>query len=179
MSWFALWGSRGKKENPRHVMAIPGKLDYLRIYFQAWAYIAHRWNEESWRTFQQRVYAILRHLTRQGKEEPKMRIVTLKSEVVWSVVWKNLRRAILPAEIRSKWYVVTHVVLRTNDRLYRIRLSDTDKCRRCNAQDTPLHRLTDCGDSSDVWIWTQFRIALIQPIDHRRILHPNFTFWTR
>ena len=59
MSWFALWGSRGKKENPRHVMAIPGKLDYLRIYFQAWAYIAHRRNEESWRTFQQRVYAIL------------------------------------------------------------------------------------------------------------------------
>ena len=61
-----------------------------------------------------------------------MRIVTLKTEVAWSMVWKNFRRAILPAEIRSMWYVVIYGILPTNDRLYRIHLSDTDKCRRCD-----------------------------------------------
>jgi hypothetical protein len=98
-------------------MAIPCHLEYLRIYFQAWACIAHRRNEESWRTFQQRVYTILIRLTRQGNEEPKMCTVTFKPEIAWSVMWKNLRRAILSAEIRSMRYMVIHGVLPTNDSL--------------------------------------------------------------
>jgi hypothetical protein len=168
-SWFTLWGSRGTTANPPHVLAIPGNLEYLRIYFQAWACIAHRRNEESWRTFQQSVYTILIRLTRQGNEEPKMCTVTFKQEIPVSVIWKNICRAILLAEIRSTWYVVIHRILPMEERLYRIHLSDTDECRRCDAQNTPLHHLTQCGDSSDV----ELDLILYSfNSTHRPSLHP-------
>lgn len=51
-----------------------------------------------------------------------MHTLTLKLEIVCSVMWKNLSCAILPAEIRSIWYVMVRGILRTN-------MSDKDK--RC------------------------------------------------
>lgn len=98
-----------------------------------------------------RVYGDLRRIIGQEKEESTMRIMTLKPEIPWSVAWKNLGRAILPAGIRSMWYMVVHDIFHVNDRLYIIHLSDTDKWCRNGAQNSLLHLLRKCGESSTLW----------------------------
>ena len=85
-SWFTIWGSRGTTANSSHVTAIPGNLENLLIYFQTLAYIELRRNDELWHIFKQTVYAIHRHLTREGNAELRMRIVTLKPAIASFVV---------------------------------------------------------------------------------------------
>jgi len=67
--------------------------------------------------------------------------------------------------------MVIHDVIRTNARLHRIRLMDTDNCTQCRRQDTMLHRLTECGVGQEIWEWTRTRIARIQRTDRR--LYPR------
>jgi hypothetical protein len=42
--------------------------------------------------------------------------------------------------LKSEWYVVIHEPLPINDRLYRIALTDTDRCHTCGQKDTMAHR---------------------------------------
>jgi hypothetical protein len=52
----------------------------------------------------------------------------------------------VPEEAKSTWYIVIHDTAPTNERLHKIRLSDSDRCRNCDSQDTLVHRLKECGN---------------------------------
>ena len=73
-------------------------------------------------------------------------------------------------------------ILPTNERLHRIRIAPTYKCRHCDGQDTILHRLTECGEGERIWTCTRQRLAHILRTIPGRIpsewlLRPHFTLW--
>jgi hypothetical protein len=162
--WIEFWTSRFPMANPLHITGIPRHLEFLSTYFQAWAYIAPQRMEESGKIFKKRMYVSLHNMARSEKEAPRMRVMTFRSAVDWSVVWNNFSSAVLPDRVRSMWYRVMHDILRTNVRMYRIHQTDTDRWRQCNAQDTMLPRLTESDESAAIWEWTRHRLALIQRI---------------
>jgi hypothetical protein len=71
---------------------------------------------------------------------------------------QNTCRMITDA-LRPTWYMAIHDLLRTNERLYRIALTDTNPWDRCGQIDTLTHRITGCGVGKDMWNWTRARLA--------------------
>ena len=59
------------------------------------------------------------------------------------------------------WYRVIHYIIRTNTRLNRIRMTNTDACSECGQSDTLEHCLISYGEGSRTWNWLQSRIAII------------------
>jgi len=122
-------------ESP-HIRVIPRTLEYLCIYFHEWAYMEPQRQAETRRTSTRRVYDTLQILSPAETKPWEVRIMQLQPAIDWSLVWGNLHNAKLVDEGRSTWYLVTHVILSTNVRLYKIRLTDTDECKQCGCQDT-------------------------------------------
>jgi hypothetical protein len=97
-------------------------------------------------------------------------------------VWKNLRTAWVAEETTSIWYTVVHDIVATNERLYAIRLVESDRCRHCERRYTLIHRLTSCNEGMAIWCWTKERLAWLLRIDPRHIpddwcLRPQFLTW--
>jgi hypothetical protein len=97
-------------------------------------------------------------------------------------VWKNLAETPVPGEIKAAWYKVINDILPTNERLQRIRVAPTDRCRHCEKQDTLLHWLTECGEGEQIWKWTRQKLALILRTIPGRLpsewlLRPHFQIW--
>jgi hypothetical protein len=90
-----------------------------------------------------------------------MRIQTQWPLVNWDRVWSKLHEVPIPSHHTAVRYKFIHDVVRTNARLYRIRLSPTDRCGGCGAEDMLLHRFTVCGESKLLWGWTAKFIAAI------------------
>lgn len=83
---------------------------------------------------------------------PEMRIARIIIPgVQLSQVWKNITSHFLPVDIRSVWYMVTHDILPTKERLHRIHMVDSDRCTACGQQDTIIHRLVYCSRVVPVW----------------------------
>jgi hypothetical protein len=83
---------------------------------------------------------------------------------------------------KGKWYSIIHDILPTNERLHKIRLSTTEKCRICNEKDTLQHRITGCREGTRIWGWTREKIATMMRIDQRYIpeewtVRPQFKLW--
>jgi hypothetical protein len=94
---------------------------------------------------------------------------------------RNLHMAWITDVLRSEWYVVIHDLLPTNDRLYRISLTDTDRCHTCG-EDTTVHRILECGEERTMWHWTRVRLAMIlrskaNLISSEWPLRPSFHVW--
>jgi len=66
-------------------------------------------------------------------------------------VWENLNAAPVLKSTRIVWFRVIHDLIPTNERLQRIRMVQTDICRKCSMKDTLEHRITACGDGRDIW----------------------------
>jgi hypothetical protein len=83
---------------------------------------------------------------------------------------------------KAAWYKVINDILPTNERLHRICISSTDRCRHCDKQDTLQHRLTECGEGELIWTLTRQQLALILQTTPGRIpsewlMRPHFTIW--
>ena len=74
-----------------------------------------------------------------------IRIETLHPTSKWSRIWRNLHFAWISDILRSAWYAAIHDILPTNDRIYRIALTDS----------------YDCGVGKDMWLCTHIRLAMI------------------
>ena len=105
------------------------------------------------------VYDILRTIYAAVKKPRELSIARLQADISCSLSWSNLHRANLPDGSRSTWYLVIHVILPTNMRLYRIRPTDTDTCKQCLSQETVLHHFTDWGMRQEIWYWVRIRIS--------------------
>ena len=75
-----------------------------------------------------------------------------------------------------------HELIPINERLVTIQLAETDRCTKCGKSDSLQHRLSQCGEGSEIWNWTRARLAAITRTDPCHIpedwtLRPDFHFW--
>jgi hypothetical protein len=129
-------------------------MGYLKQYHLDSAYTEPQTPQESRRMYRKRVYNTMLYYTQTQAEAPDMRIRRLWPKEDWDRVWRILNEAPIAEQHTAIWYRVVYDVIRTNVRLFKIRLSSTDRCRYCGNTDTLLHRLTSCGDCVLLWNWT-------------------------
>ena len=146
------------------------------------AYVDDQGLMESKRAYKRRLYNTLYHISRGETDIQDMRITKIWPNTDWSTVWKNIYCTAVPGETNVTWYNVTHDILPTNVRLYRIRMSPTDKCSNYGMHDTLQHRLIECGEGPQIWQWTQQKLALILRTISTRIpsdwlLRPQCALW--
>ena len=180
--WLRHWGLNKPSKNPPDRNVIPARIDYIRVLAIDSAYIEQQGQSESVNVYKRRLYNTLQILLRDTTELAGMRITRLWPDEDWRTIWKNLHTAPIPKTTKGEWYRIIHDVIPTNERLHKIRLSTTDRCRLCNGKDTLQHRLIECGDGARIWGWTRERIAAIMRMDPRYIsqewiIRPNFQLW--
>jgi len=100
-------------------------------------------------------------LLRRESGNQDIRIVRQRPDIHWKAVWRNLPNAPVPEKYKSEWFKVIHDIIRTQDRLHKIRLSPTNKCRNCPEPDTIAHRIITCGNGNEIRHWTKRRLAQI------------------
>jgi hypothetical protein len=110
------------------------------------------------------------------------RIRRKQPEHTWKRTWQNISEKHLTTTIRAMGFRAVHDIIPTNERLYRIRLSDIPMCRTCNQTDTTLHHVMSCMGARDVWHWTRFRNAIMLRPDPRNVpftwlLFPTLHIW--
>jgi len=153
--WQKYWGIKGLRNNPPDLRRIPPSLDYLRTFVQELAYVDLRTRDENQRTFRRRIYWSLRQMAEAGNPPCEMRIVLLHPEADWGQLWDNLTQCWSTEAVKITWHKIIHDIFPTNERLHRIRLTDTPLCGSCGSLDTIQHRITDCGEGATIWQWTQ------------------------
>ena len=70
-------------------------------------------------------------------------------------LWKNISFKNIPVETRSTWLSVVHDIIPTRERLFKIKMTPTNKCSLCNQVDTIMHRLTQCPSALSIWLFVQ------------------------
>jgi hypothetical protein len=169
--WLKSWNLHGEMPNPPNKVPFPTKFPHLHSYVYYMAYIPPPRQSESARSLRHRIYNILRTLHKALYEPCKMRIETIHvyPNSPWHTVWRHLHDAWVSEDIKSVWFLTIHDILPTKERLARIQERDTNQCTHCDQPDTILHRLTQCGEVSDIWHWTRLRMALMLRMDLRHI----------
>jgi len=180
-SWFQTWNLTGPHTNSPHLTRIPNTLAYMYICAIDMAYINPPGKEEESKAFRRRLYITLYAMTVAAKGARETRVMHLKPSTDWPKVWHNLHTAWIIDEMKSVWFTVIHDILQTNERLVKIRLTDTIHCNLCGRRDTIQHLIMECRERADIWLWTRTRISQILRIDPRYIppdwtIHPQFHF---
>ena len=130
-------------------------LDYLRRILIKYAYVTPHDPTETQRKNKRRLYTTLHTMMRRETENQDILIVHQRPDIQWKAAWRNLHNAPVPERYKSEWYKVIHDILPTQDRLHKIRLSPTNKCRNCQEPDTMAHRIVTCGNARKIWQWTK------------------------
>jgi hypothetical protein len=180
--WLTRWMLTGSPANPPNLNGIPARLRYIRTYALERAYIPPTMKSQKSRNRKREVYNTLRRIATAGVAPPVVRIMRIHPTTQGETVWRNINNTWLEERVKSKWYIVAHDLLPTNERLYKIRLTATEACKLCGKTDTLKHRTTGCGDKAKIWQWTRNRIAWIIRTDPKWIVEdwlskPDFTFW--
>jgi hypothetical protein len=123
------------------------------------AYIAPPGQDDTPRTFKWRVYNTFHILAMAGRGNRNLSVTQIRPSTSWTQVWKKLHSAWVSEQAKSTWYTMIHELIPTNERLYELRLVDSDRCRHCGRQGTIQHRLTEGNEGAVIWTWTWERIA--------------------
>jgi len=178
----AVLGSISAPSKPNRVGKIPRTMGYLRMYVLDMAYTEPPSLAETPRTHKRRVYNTLDTMSMAENSPREMRVTKLRLFLDWVLVWKNLHTTWVSEGGNSVWYIVIHDQGTTNERLNKIRLSDSVRCGQCERQDTLVHRVAKFGEGTAIWEWTHQRLACILRTDPCRIptewlLCPQFQIW--
>jgi hypothetical protein len=142
------------EHQPPNINMIPTTMEYLRHYVIDTAYIAPQERSESSKAYKCRIYNTMITLLTTTTNPPTMRVLRLWSNIDWTRIWKNLHEAPVPEMSKVTWYGAIHDIMPTHERLHKIQKVPTDLCGICIKTDTPLHRLTGCGEGPKMWEWT-------------------------
>ena len=162
--------------NPPNIRRILKALEHLRSYALEMAYIRPLRQTEPLKTFRRRMYGTLYTMAQAGRAQPEMRITQLHPRTDWKQVWKNLHETWVPDPLKAIWYKVIHDILPTNERLNKIKLTNTTQFRECRDQDTIMHRLTTCGRGNLTWTKARLRTDPAQ-ISNEWLVRPQFHLW--
>jgi len=134
------------------------------------AYITPQQKNETSKACKRRIYDTMVTLLRQTPELFMcMCISRLWVTTDWSSVWSNLHGTPVLEDIKMDWYRAIHDIVPTQDRLNRINMAKTNRCRHCNATDNLSHRIIECGEGQVMWDWTRERLATILRTNMRHI----------
>jgi hypothetical protein len=125
------------------------------------AYVDSPNQGEGKKVYRQRIYGALRAMGAAGSTPRKMRIVMKYPTVEWHRAWINLHTTWASDSIKAMWFLVIHDLVPTNERLHRINLKVTLRCKVCVEEDTRLHRLIECQGVRAVWDETRRKLAMI------------------
>lgn len=180
--WMQLWNIAKKKANPPNLSGIPMKYEYLRCYVRESAYLPVATWEQSTRCIKKHLYNNIRTFGNRTRSIPVSRIQRTYPNVQWAVVWRNISQAWVDEDVRSTWYEVVNDLIATNVRLHKIRIAATEQCQHCGEKDTLQHRLTECGDTKQIWTWTRARMSWFLRTDQRWIPEdwiwaPSYQVW--
>jgi len=125
------------------------------------AYVHEQGPLESKRAYRRRIYNTLYHISRGETGIQDMRITKISPNTDCNTVWKNIHCTPLPTGTKAVCYKIIHDILPTNVRLYKIRISPTDKWSNGGMHDTIQHRLIEWGEGPQIWQWTTQKLALI------------------
>jgi hypothetical protein len=139
-AWLRTWGLSAKGSNPPFRDVIPESLEYRRYFAMDPAYVEEQGTVEPKRAYKRRLHNILYHMNRRATGIQEMHITKLWPTTDWTTVWKNIHCTPVPGATKAAWYKAISDNLPTNDRLYRIQISPTDRCNNCGMHDTVLHR---------------------------------------
>jgi hypothetical protein len=105
-----------------HATKIPKKLAYIYLYAIDMAYITLPETNESPKALLRCLYVALHTMAMAVKGAWEVRIMLLQQSTNWSQVWLNLHTVWISEDIRSVWFTVIHDIIRTNERLVKLRL---------------------------------------------------------
>lgn len=86
----------------------------------------------------------------------------------WKNYWRNINNKLLPTETQVAWYRVINNIVSTNEKLFSIGLSETNKCTNCNEIDTLNHRFL-CKGYREIWQELKHQVSLLKRTDGREI----------
>jgi len=180
-AWMRTWGLKEKGPNPPFRDVIAENLAYLRRFAMDSAYVDIQGTMESKRAYKRRLYSTLYHISRGATGAQEMRIIRIWPKTDWTTVSKNIHRTPVSGGMKAAWYKVINDILPTNDRLNKIRMSPTDKCRICGMQGTVQHHLIEC-EGLQIWQWIAQKLAHILRTTPNRIpsdwlLRPQCALW--
>jgi hypothetical protein len=180
--WLHRWGLLKGNENPPHRSRIPANMEYLRRFAIDSAYIADKGTMGSMTAYKRRIYDMLHHISSMETEPREMIVATMWPQINWPTVWKNLDEAPVAGETKAACYMLINDVITTNEKLHKIRMATTDRCRYCDNKDTLQHRITECGNGKSIWKWTRQKLALMlrtvpEQSPSEWIIRPHFTMW--
>lgn len=138
---------------PIDIKKLTFQLKHVGAFYLEFSYLGERLQRKTYLTTSDIMQ------TWQKTDQPNP-IVLKQPSINWQIVWKNLSLPIHSSEVVSTWYKVVNQLIATNEKLYHIGLSNTDKCLQCGLVDTVLHRFT-CGGHVDSWRWVRKRLALL------------------
>jgi hypothetical protein len=144
-TWIGKWRLGLTGSNPPNLAGSPAKMGYLIKYHVDSAYIEQQSTQESRHMYKKRVYHIMLYYTQVKVDTPVMRIRRIGLTEDWGSVCENLHEAPIPEHHKAILYRVVRYIIRTNERLFNIRISSSERCRYCGNTDTLLHRFTSCG----------------------------------
>jgi hypothetical protein len=181
-NWMRRWHLTDRQGNPPWGGEIQRNLDYLRVFAREMAYVASVGYVENGNEFKKRLIRGMRMMAENATGRPQMRITDKNPTIQWANVWTNIHHPALSDSIKSTWYVVVHEIVPTNERLAAKRITDTDRCTRCDRLDTLTHRIIACQEEEGIWTWNKGKIAQILRIDPRHIpadwaLRPTLKVW--
>ena len=139
-------GVNGTEPNPPFRDRIPATMEYIRRFALQSASVAESWPTESLTVYKRRIYDTLHHISRMELGPREMIITMIWPNTAWASAWKTLAETPVTGETKAAWYKVINDILPTNERLHRIRIALTDRCRHCDKEDTFQHRLMKCGE---------------------------------
>jgi hypothetical protein len=145
-------------------------MKYMMQYQVDSAYIEDQKTHESRHTYKKRIYNTMLYYTQSRADMPVMWIQRIWPQEDWGSVWGNLHETPIPSNHKTTWYRVIHDIMRTNMRLFKIRMSSSERRRHCGNLDTLIHRFTSCGEGQLLWYWTANKIAVILPTEVKHIL---------
>ena len=125
------------------------------------AYIPNQGKTETFNNYKTRIYTTLQTLCNAASSAQDMRIVKMRPQTNWDLVWKKPNGHSSAQTGVMTWYRVIHDIIPTDIRLNRIRMTNTDACLECGQSDTLEHSLISCGEGSRTWNWLESRIARI------------------
>lgn len=161
-------------EAPVNLSAVPHKLNHIRRFFLDTSYLRRQTNTLRNKTTAE-IYTLM------NDNGSRNRMETKYAQIRWDKVWKNINNKFLDTDIRSTWYKVVNETIATKEKLHRIKLADTDKCRDCDLIDTLQHRCI-CGENTKIWEWCRRKLALIgrttiKEITPSTMLHPDYDYF--
>jgi hypothetical protein len=159
-AWQQYWGLRKYRAKPPPKLAIPQSLEYMPQYASGMVCVDPLNQGKGKKVYRQRIYDALRGMGVAGstpRENANCNAIChggMGPGMDWSPYDLG------SDNIKATWFLVIHDLLPTNERLHRINLTETSRCKAYGAEDTRLHRLIECQRGKAVWDETRRRLIL-------------------